>query len=678
MAGEFKRRAARATENRALEENLRMVARRHGGTRRETLAELGNLEQLRHRLNAVKEDVLSRHAELLAELIRNVEVLGGTVHRAADAVAAREIVAGIAAAAGAKVIVKGKSMTGEEVGLNSALIARGFEVLETDLGEYIIQLAGQGPSHIVLPAIHMTKAEIAALFHEKLGMPLTDDAEALTKKAREILREKFLAADVGSTGANALVAENGMVVLVENEGNIRLSTTLPRVHVALVGIEKILPRLDDVAVLLKLLPRNATGQKMSGYVSFIRGGRRGAERDGAREFHLVLLDNGRSRLMADPVMREALKCIRCGACLNNCPVYQHIGGHAYGSTYPGPIGAMITRDLGAGDADDWFLPFASSLCGACTEACPAHIPIHKILIELRRRAAAAGLAGVGEGLAFRAWSEAWSRPAGYRLSNAAVRIGGRMLAKDGMIKVLPPPFGGWTRVRDLPAPAARPFRAEWVEPAAGKSAGGIAVPASPLDDEPAPLVEKPLRVDAPRPGDPARFARELTLRKATVIEAAGADEARAALARILKDFAGASLVRWDHPELTALGLDELAAAAGVTVTTAAADEELKPIAAAAAVGVTAVDGASAATGTIVLFTGGGTERGISLLPPAHVALLRRDKIYEDTEDLVALARGRGPDFRGLTLVTGPSMTGDIELIPVLGVHGPGRLIVIVY
>ena len=676
MAGEFRRRAARAVEDRALENNLRMVARRHGGTRRETLAELGNLEQLRRRLNAIKEEVLSRHAELLAQLTAQVQALGGTVHRAADAAAAREIIGGIAAAAGARVIVKGKSMTGEEVGLNPTLISRGFEVFETDLGEYIIQLAGQRPSHIVLPAIHMTKAEIAALFHDKLGMPLTDDAEALTKMAREVLREKFLAADVGITGANALVAENGLVMLVENEGNIRLSTTLPRVHVALVGIEKIVPRLDDLAVLLKLLPRNATGQKMSGYVSFIRGGRQGAERDGAREFHLVLLDNGRSRMMADPVLREALKCIRCGACLNNCPVYQHVGGHAYGSAYPGPIGAMITRALGTGDADDWFLPFASTLCGACTEACPARIPIHQILIDLRRRAAEAGMAGAGEGLAFGAWGQAWSRPAGYRLSNAAARVGGRMLAEDGMIKKLPTPFDGWTKVRDLPAPAARPFRAEWREPAfAGRNAAAIAAPGSPLDDEAAPIAEQPLRVDAPRPGDPARFARELALRKAAVIECAGADEARTALARLLKDFAGASLVRWDHPELAALGVDELASAAGVTV---AAGAELKPVAAAAVVGITAVDGASAATGTMLLFTGAGTERSISLLPPAHIALLKRDKIFADTEDLVALARARGADFRGLTLITGPSMTGDIELIPVLGVHGPGRVVVIVY
>lgn len=673
----FAERAAKAARDERLEKALRAVADRFGKARQERLAELGNFEELREQMNRIKETVLSRHEEFVAQVKAKVEALGGHVHFAKDANAACRIITRIALTAGAKTAVKAKSMTSEEVRLNPALLACGLEVFETDLGEYIIQLADEPPFHIVLPAIHMTRREIGALFADKLQMALTDSPEALTKKAREVLREKFLAADLGISGANAVVAENGAIVLFSNEGNIRMSTTLPRIHVALAGIEKIIPRMDDLKVLLALLPRSATGQKMSAYVSMIRGPRRADERDGPREFHLVLLDNGRSRLRADPVLREALKCIRCGACLNVCPVFQHIGGHAYGSVYPGPIGAMITQALGTGD-EGWQLPFASSLCGACTEACSSKIPIHHLLIELRRRAAEGKRA---EGLLYRAWSETWSRPGPYKLSFTAASLGSRMMAREGYLRLLPWPASGWTRTRDLPAFAEKSFHQTWKKAGLRDSLRGPDIPVGPNAGQecPAPLTKK-IHVASPHPGDPRRLAAEIEALGGVVFVAGNEEAVRGKLREILSAYAGQGLVRWDHPELTALGLDELAREMGVKLmeTGKGAAEEFKPIVASAALGVTAVDCALADSGTLALFTGPGQERSISLLPPAHLALCRADKIVAGLDGLFEVVGKAHQDFRGLTLITGPSRTADIELVPVIGVHGPEKLAVIIY
>jgi len=685
----FKAGVSRAARDPQLEAKFRLVAQRHGALRKFRIGELGNFEELRERLNRVKETVLSDHEGFIARLRQQVESLGGKVYRAADAAEARKIIIGISIQAQAKIIVKSKSMTSEEVELTPALQAMGIEVLETDLGEYIVQLAGEHPSHIVMPAIHKTKQEIAELFAEKLGMELTDNPQKLTLKAREVLRQKFLCADLGITGANALVAESGTVVLVENEGNIRLTTTLPRVHVALVGIEKIVPTLDDLMLLLKLLPRSATGQKMSGYVSLIRGPRRRDERDGASEFHLVLLDNGRSRLREDPRLREALKCIRCGACLNACPVYQHIGGHAYGSVYPGPIGAMITRAL-AGPDHAWLLPFLSSLCGACTEVCPAQIPIHHILLELRQRATegAEARGKLAEAAVFRAWSEFWSRPQGYRLSTWAASLMGRVAGQEGVLYQLPGPGEGWTQARDLPAPADKTFHKRWrdhvpaapVIPPSRKSLVAKPEPPQAKPAEPARDQKISSPVKTPRPGDPQKLANEMKFMQSQVHTAQGKAEAQARIKEILSEFAGRTLVAWDHPELLALGLQELAREAGVTTAPAAADRDsLIGQAAEAALGVTAVDFALADSGTLVLLTRPGQERSISLLPPVHLAVLRAEQVLKDVEDLVpALAEKAGSDFRGLTCISGPSLTGDIEMVPVLGVHGPGRLIVLLW
>jgi L-lactate dehydrogenase complex protein LldF len=275
-------------------------------------------------------------------------------------------------------------MVTEEILLNRALTSQGIEVSETDLGEFIIQLAEEPPSHLVGPAIHKTKEQISRLFSEKLGVRRMDDPREMTLYARRHLREKFLQADMGITGVNFAVAESGSIVLFENEGNIRLSTALPRIHVAVMGLEKVVPTLEDLVILMKLLARSCTGQKLSSYVSILNGPRGGGERDGAEEFHLVILDNGRSRILRDEELRESLYCIRCGACLNFCPVYLKIGGHAYGWVYSGPIGSILTPQL-VDRKKAYPLPFASTLCGACADVCPVKIDIPKMLVALRRR-----------------------------------------------------------------------------------------------------------------------------------------------------------------------------------------------------------------------------------------------------------------------------------------------------
>jgi len=421
-------------------------------------AALADSDRLRDHAKHIKEHTLAHLDRYLEQLEASVQRLGGHVHWAADAAEARAIILDLAQNSGCRRIVKSKSMTTEEVHLNPALEAAGLEVTETDFGEYIIQLAGERPSHLVAPAVHHTRESIARLLSAKLGERLPDDARSLALTGRRVLRERFRQADMGITGANFAVAETGTIVLVTNEGNGRLTTTCPRVHVALVGIEKVIPRLEDLPVFLKLLARAATGQTLSVYTTLITGPRRAGEIDGPEEFHLVLLDNGRSRVLATP-FRESLQCIRCGACLNACPVYRRIGGHAYGGVYSGPIGSILTP-LYDSVGENPHLPHASSLCGACQAACPVKINIPHMLIGLRELQHA-HKSGRGERLAYWLWKEVLRRPWLYRLALRTARPVLRALARDGWLSKLPGAGAGWTEVRDFPAPAVRSFRERW-------------------------------------------------------------------------------------------------------------------------------------------------------------------------------------------------------------------------
>lgn len=410
-------------------------------------------ENARARVAAIRWET-TNHLDGYLELFeQRVHENGGQVHWAATGTEARDIVLSIARRHRVKQVVKSKSMTTEEIHLNDALAEAGIRSVETDLGEYICQLRGEPPYHIVTPVMHLTKEDIARDFHEKLGVPLTDSPEELTMIAREKLRREFLSAEMGITGANFAVAEAGMIAITENEGNARLGFSLPRIHVAVVGIEKVIPRIEDLALLWPVLSTAGTGQALTVYSSLVGGPRRDGEPDGPAEFHVVLLDNGRTRLLADAEQREALHCIRCGACLNVCPIFRNVGGHSYATTYQGPIGSVITPHLR--EADDWaHLPYASSLCGACTEACPARIDLHRHLLHHRRNTVGRHADPLWQRLAFRVWCWIMNSALRYRL---AARLG-RAAWRLGVLR---PVLRPWTKTRDLPPLPDRSFRQWW-------------------------------------------------------------------------------------------------------------------------------------------------------------------------------------------------------------------------
>lgn len=437
----------------------RLTSTLMAGNRR-GFAALRDSDKLRDHAKSIKEHTLAHLDRYLEQLETSIQRLGGKVHWAATAEDARRIVVEIARERQCRHAVKSKSMTSEEIHLNPALEAAGVEVTETDLGEYIIQVAGERPSHLVAPAVHHTRESVARVLSQHLREKLSDDPQDLAHTGRRVLREKFRAADMGISGANFAVAETGTVVLVTNEGNGRLTTTWPRVHVAIMGMEKVIPRLRDLPVFLKLLARAATGQTLSVYSTIITGPRRAGERDGPEEFHLVVLDNGRSRILGTP-FRESLQCIRCGACLNACPVYRRIGGHAYGGTYSGPIGSILTP-LYDSVAENPQLPHASSLCGACQAACPVKINIPHMLIGLRELQHEKKH-NHAEALAYKAWRFLLEHPLLYRLALRVAAIAIRPWARNGWFAKLPGPPGAWTTVRDFPAPAAKSFRERWKE-----------------------------------------------------------------------------------------------------------------------------------------------------------------------------------------------------------------------
>ena len=404
-------------------------------------SELDDVETLRDRAREIRTRTMDDLEGHLAAFTAAVEARGGRVHRCPTAEDAGAKVVEICRAAEARLVAKSKSMLSEEIRLNEALGASGIRAVETDLGEYILQLAGEHPVHIIAPAIEKTARDVAHLFALVEGAPVGERLGDLTQAARRQLREVFLAADVGVTGVNFGVAETGSVCLVTNEGNGRLVSALPRVHVALMGIERVVPALADLAVLLRLLARSATGQRLTTYTTILTGPRRADEADGPEELHVVLVDNGRSRLLGGRY-REMLNCIRCGACLNVCPVYRKTGGGAYGPVYSGPMGAVLAPLL-AGLEQAPALPHASSLCGACTAACPVRIPLHELLLELRRDLAEQGLASRAERLGFLLWSLAWSRPAGYRVTARLARLLRPVAGLAGPGRV-------WTEGRELP------------------------------------------------------------------------------------------------------------------------------------------------------------------------------------------------------------------------------------
>ena len=461
---QFHELSSEALEDSFLREALERASSSFHAAKTDAVDSMPDWEELRQRGHDRKNRAIENLPEALEVFEKNLRSRGGEVHYCEDGASARDKILSIIRSSDGSSVTKSKSMVTEEIDLNDHLEAAGLSVLEGDLGEYIIQLAGERPSHIIAPAIHKSREEVAELFHDHLGSDPDADIPELTRVARKTLREAFLGADIGISGANFVIAETGTIVLVENEGNIRMSTTVPRVHIAVVGIEKVLPRRSDLATLLRLLCRSATGQRVTSYISFISSPRTEGEGDGPEKLHVVFLDAGRSKLWADPTQREALNCIRCGACLNFCPVYGSVGGHSYGWVYPGPIGSVITPHyVGIEKASQ--LPQASSLCGRCGEVCPMKIPLPDMLLGLRAKAVEAGSAGFVEKLSMRVFSLLARSPRLWRLLLAFGRPFYRLVARAGLAAVLGGPARRWSRSRSLPLPGRSGFRRWWREDA---------------------------------------------------------------------------------------------------------------------------------------------------------------------------------------------------------------------
>ena len=457
---DFHSLSTKAAGDEKLKRSVNNAVLRQHTARELRMLELPDADRLRTLAGQIKQHTLDNLDYYLEQLQANVEKNGGHVHFAADASDARRIILDICRHNEVRRIIKSKSMVSEEINLAHVLEAAGLDVVETDLGEFIVQISKDRPSHLVAPIVHKDRASIARLFSEYFGTPYNDDPNALTMQARAYLRDKFRQADLGMTGGNFLCAQTGLVCSIENEGNQRQSVSTPRVLIALVGIEKLVPRMVDLAVMLKLLTRSATGAPSAIYTNLYGGPRSFGEKDGPQEFHLVLVDNGRTEILASEY-RETLRCIRCGACLNACPIYRSIGGHAYGSVYPGPIGALITP-LFKGLKEFKDLPQASSLCGACYEACPVKINIPKYLIQMRRDIVRTHLNGRIERMVYQLWARGFQSVFLYRAISKLQKWDLRRRAGGaGWVRKLPRVAAGWTQIRDMPAPAKKSFHQLW-------------------------------------------------------------------------------------------------------------------------------------------------------------------------------------------------------------------------
>lgn len=439
---------------------VRFTADRLRGKKQASTDAFGHWEDWRERGRQIRAHTVEHLDYYLRTFAANVRSAGGQVYFATDGAEAAAQVMDIVRTKAATSVVKSKSMVSEEIHINRHLESAGMEVVETDLGEYIIQLADETPSHIIIPAIHKNRQQIMDLFTADGGENLSTDTKVLAGYARQKLRQKFLNADIGLTGCNFGIAESGTIVLFTNEGNADMVTSLPRTHVVLMGMERLLPTFADLEVFAHLLPRSATGQKLTTYMSMITGHRHEGELDGAQEVHVIILDNGRSKQLGDADFQEVLNCIRCGACLNVCPVYRQIGGHAYGSVYPGPIGAVLSPLLSENHEHD-DLPYASSLCGACYEACPVKIPLHDMLVTLRQRKVAAGRTGWLEKAAFKGYRTVFSNARRYRVVMNTGRLWQKPLVHNSYITSTLGPLAGWTASRHAPALAKTPFRDRW-------------------------------------------------------------------------------------------------------------------------------------------------------------------------------------------------------------------------
>ncbi|WP_090735188.1 LutB/LldF family L-lactate oxidation iron-sulfur protein [Paenibacillus sp. Mc5Re-14] len=461
MKQKVKERAELALNDDFLRNAVRFTTERLRNGKRVASEQHGNWEEWRERGRQIRLHTIAHLDYYLNLFVENARANGVHIHFAGTAVDAVRITLDIAAHNQARSVVKSKSMVSEELHLNQALEGADIETIESDLGEYIIQLAGEAPSHIVIPAIHKNRYQIAELLSKEAGEELSADTTILAGFVRKKLREKFLDADIGMTGCNFAIAETGSMVLFENEGNARMVSTLPKTQITLMGMERIIPSWTDLEVMATLLPRSATGQKLTMYMSGISGPRRSQDADGPEEMHIIIVDNGRSLQLGNPEFQELLNCIRCGACLNACPVYRHIGGHAYGGTYSGPIGAVLTPAL-HGNIEEWNdIASASSLCGACYEACPVKIPLHDMLVYLRRRKVEAGKGDNLETAAMKGFASVVSSSKRFAAAIRLGQIAQKAVVRKGEITLKLGPLKGWNTYRVAPSLAKKSFRQHW-------------------------------------------------------------------------------------------------------------------------------------------------------------------------------------------------------------------------
>ncbi|WP_201001147.1 LutB/LldF family L-lactate oxidation iron-sulfur protein [Paenibacillus glycanilyticus] len=460
-ASTVKERAELALNDEFLRKAVKFTTERLRNGKKQASAEHGNWDDWRERGRQIRLHTIAHLDYYLNMFANQARANGVHVHFAETSAEAVKLSLEIAQRKQAKSVVKSKSMVTEELHLNHELESIGVEAIETDLGEYIIQLAGETPSHIIIPAIHKNRYQVADLLSREAGETLAPDTSILAGFVRKKLREKFLEADIGMTGCNFAIAETGSMVLFENEGNARMVTTVPKTQITLMGMERIIPSWADLEVMATLLPRSATGQKLTVYMSGITGPRREVDADGPDEMHIIIVDNGRSLQLGDPEFQELLNCIRCGACLNACPVYRHIGGHAYGGTYSGPIGAVLTPALQKNVAEWDDIANASSLCGACYEACPVKIPLHEMLIYLRRRKQEQGHGNAAESVGMKGFAAVMGSSKRYAGLVKLGKLGQKLVVRDGGIRLKLGPLKGWNTYRVTPSLPKKSFRDQW-------------------------------------------------------------------------------------------------------------------------------------------------------------------------------------------------------------------------
>ncbi|HJR79273.1 MAG TPA: LUD domain-containing protein [Anaerolineales bacterium] len=681
---EFKERIRRSLSNQPLQLALDANAERRLTGRAAAFASLPDWQERRQRAHAIRAEVIEQLETYLEQFIENAQKNGMIVHRAKDAAEAVRIVLEIVKDSGQRgkgkntvplratstslstslsgkeiLVAKSKSMVSEEINLNQALEAAGIRVVETDLGEYIVQLRKERPAHIITPAVHLRRQEVGQLFHEKLGMPYTEDIPTLTNTARKVLREVFLTADAGISGVNFGVAETGSICIVSNEGNARMVTTLPPVHIALMGRERLVRNLDDLALMLSLLPRSATGQKLGVYTQLINKPLDPAAKLRMnQQRHLILIDNGRSQLRHSP-LKESLYCIRCGACLNACPVFRELGGHAYNSVYPGPIGSVISAGFFGPD----FVPLAqaSSLCGACKEACPVDIDLPKLLIRVRAGGSEKkeGKTKEGSGLSWvskfflKIYSRVARSPTLFAVFQRLAWLGTRLASPfDNWVR-LPMPTG-WGYSKDFPRFARRTFRERF----AGSKVEKTSTRANTYTGTQV-NVEKSITelTTQDKHARISQFTEELTEVGGEITHIHPND-----LTNKIIDVLRTREVNRIHLESNVL--DESALEAAGIIVSHAPDPALR-------VGVTKAICGLADTGSVVIVDGKGDPLQASLLPEIHIAVLRASDLLASLADALALPSLR--ESTSTVVITGPSRTADIEMSHTIGVHGPGEV-----